>query len=125
MARRRFVAEIPALALAAAALCACRDPGGYQPVVAGGSAERGRIALVRYECGACHRVPGIPRAHGSVGPPLEDYGERVYLAGRYPNVPPRLVEWIRHAPALDSRTAMPDLGVTEAEARDIAAYLYE
>ena len=125
MARDGLVWRLTVLALAAVALLACRDPGGYEPVVTGGSAERGRGALIRYECGACHRIPGIPRAQGSVGPPLNDYGERVYVAGRYPNVPPRLVEWIRHAPALDSRTAMPDLGVTEAEARDIAAYLYE
>ena len=125
MARDGLVWRLTVLALAAVALLACRDPGEYEPVVTGGSAERGRAALIRYECGACHRIPRIPRAHGSVGPPLNDYGERVYVAGRYPNVPPRLVEWIRHAPALDSRTAMPDLGVTEAEARDIAAYLYE
>lgn len=125
MARIGLVSRLAVLALGVGALGACRNPGGYEPVVAGGSAERGRAALIRYECGACHRIPGIPRAHGSVGPPLEDYGARVYVAGRYPNVPSRLVEWIRHAPALDPRTAMPDLGVTEAEARDMAAYLYQ
>ncbi len=105
-------------------LGACARPGRDGPVVAGGDAGRGRAALVALECGACHRIPGIPGAHGNVGPPLDGFRERVYIAGRHPNVPDRLVAWIRDAPSLDPGTAMPDLDVSESEARDIAAYLY-
>lgn len=122
MSRTVFLLGICGLALG---MCACSKPGGQELNVAGGDVGRGRAALIAYECGACHRIPGIPGARGYVGPPLGDYRESVYVAGRYPNVPASLVEWIRHAPTLDPQTAMPELGVSETEARDIAAYLYE
>ena len=125
MPRPLLVIGVCGLALASGALCACSKPGTPEPAVAGGDVGRGRAALIAYQCGACHRIPGIPGARGNVGPPLDDYRERVYVAGRYPNVPARLVEWIRHAPTLDPQTAMPNVGVSEAEARDIAAYLYQ
>jgi cytochrome c1 len=112
------------LTLAIVASGACARPDGPDRTVDGGDGDRGRAALIAFECGACHRISGIPGARGNVGPPLDDYRERVYIAGRYPNVPERLVEWIRHAPSLDPQTAMPDFGVSDAEARDIAAYLY-
>lgn len=111
--------------LAAAALAAgCAEPGGYRPRVEGGDAGRGAEAIRRHECGACHRIPGILGARGSVGPTLEHFRRRVYIAGRYPNTPRYLVPWIRNAPAHAPATAMPDLDVGAAEARDIAAYLY-
>jgi len=34
------------------------------------------------------------------------------------------VRWIQNPPAIDSKTAMPFLGVSERDARDIAEYLY-
>jgi cytochrome c1 len=34
------------------------------------------------------------------------------------------MRWIRDPPGVDAKTAMPRLGVTEPDARDIAAYLY-
>lgn len=112
------------LALAIVASGACARPDGQERTVDGGDADRGRAALIAFDCGACHRISGIPGARGHVGPPLDDYRDRVYIAGRYPNVPERLVEWIRDAPSLDPQTAMPYLAVSDAEARDIAAYLY-
>lgn len=116
-------AAFPCL-LAGIFLAACGPSGRDVPIVADGDAERGRAALVALECGACHRIPGIPGAHGTVGPPLGDFRERVFLAGTHPNAPDRLVAWIVDAPSLDPGTAMPDLEVSETEARDIAAYLY-
>ena len=106
------------------ALCSCARPERNELIVAGGDSGRGRAALIALECGACHRIPGIPGARGTVGPPLDGFRKRVYIAGRHPNVPDRLVEWIRDAPSVDPGTAMPDLDVSESEARDIAAYLY-
>jgi cytochrome c1 len=41
-----------------------------------------------------------------------------------PNTPENLVRWLRDPQKLNPRTAMPDLGVTERDAQDIAAYLY-
>lgn len=89
----------------------------------GGDVEAGRAALQRYGCGGCHRIPGVPGASGRVGPPLADLVRRSILAGRLPNEPAGLIRWIREPRAVDPQTAMPDLAVTEGDARDIAAYL--
>jgi cytochrome c len=81
--------------------------------------------LIRaYGCGACHAIPGIQRADSKVGPPLQEVRERVYIAGVTPNTPQNLTRWIEHPHEVDPRTAMPELGVTPEDARDIAAYLY-
>jgi cytochrome c1 len=45
------------------------------------------------------------------------------LAGRLPNGPENLERWLRGPQAVKPGSAMPDLGVTERDARDIAAYL--
>jgi mono/diheme cytochrome c family protein len=92
--------------------------------IAGGDAERGRALIQRYECGSCHRIDGVRGAKGVVGPPLTDYAQRVLLAGIVPNAPRTLVPWLMNPPAFDPRTGMPNLGITEAEAKDIATYLY-
>lgn len=69
-------------------------------------------------------IPGVPGARGLVGPPLGDVVSRVYVAGVLNNTPDNLVRWISDPKAIDERTAMPNVGVSESEARDIAAYLY-
>lgn len=86
---------------------------------------RGREAIVRHGCGACHVIPGIRTATGRVGPRLNGIGGQVYVAGVLPNTPENLVRWIRFPQDINPRTAMPNLGVSEQEARDIAAYLFE
>jgi cytochrome c1 len=121
----KHAAGLASLAVAGIVLGACARPERHDPTVAGGDADRGHAALVAHECGACHRIPGIPGARGTVGPPLDDLRDRLYIAGQLPNEPDRVVDWIVDAPSLDPQTAMPDLAVSKAEARDIAAYLYQ
>ena len=108
----------------AVGLAACAPAPDFHPIVAGGDPGRGRAALERYECGVCHVIPGVRGARGYVGPSLADYRLRVYIAGKYPNLPDVLVRWIRDPPALAPESAMPDVGVSDEEARDMAAYLY-
>lgn len=84
----------------------------------------GKLLLRQYGCGTCHEIPGVAAARGKVGPPLEHIASRVYLAGRIANTPENLAHWIRQPQAVDPRTAMPDMQVTEAHARDMVAYLY-
>jgi hypothetical protein len=48
----------------------------------------------------------------------------VAIAGRFPNTPENLIAWIMHPQALDPGNIMPDMGVPEAVARDMAAYLF-
>ncbi|HEU4954898.1 MAG TPA: cytochrome c oxidase assembly protein, partial [Gemmatimonadales bacterium] len=92
--------------------------------VAGGDPERGAGAFRRYGCGSCHSVDGVPGASGLVGPPLGGIGARAYVAGVLTNTPEHLAQWIRSPQEVDSLTAMPDLGVSATDARDIATWLY-
>lgn len=103
------------------ALAAC---GERAPAALGGDRENGRLLLRQFGCGTCHAIPGVATADGRVGPPLAGIARRVYLAGVLPNTPENMARFIRAPQQADPRTAMPDLGVTEAHARDMVAYLY-
>lgn len=92
--------------------------------VHGGDPERGRRAMLRHGCGGCHAIPGVSGAAGRVGPSLDGFAERTYVAGQLPNTPEHLIAWLLDPPRYAPGTAMPKLPVTESEARDMAAYLY-
>jgi cytochrome c2 len=110
------------LALAIAlALSGC---SGEEPPALGGNPENGQLLLRQFACGSCHSIPGVANAAGKVGPPLEGVAKRVYLGGVLPNTPENMVSFIREPHKADPRTAMPAMGVTEAHARDMVAYLY-
>ena len=114
-------------ALAVAVLAACdggREAREQAALATGGSPERGVAAIRHYGCGACHTIEAVPGANGRVGPPLTTLATRAYIGGATPNTPENLVGWIRNPKAFSPQTAMPVLGVTESDARDIAAYLY-
>ncbi len=89
-----------------------------------GNAEHGKELIASYGCGSCHWIPGIRAARGMVGPPLLSFADRTMIAGELPNTPDNLAHWIEHPRQVEPKTAMPELGVTPAEADDIAAYLY-
>jgi cytochrome c len=113
------------LVAALAALAACNQPRTTPDrQVPGGEPGRGPAALARYGCGGCHVIPGVTNADGRVGPPLNDFADRGFVGGVAGNNPDSLVEWIRRPDHLNPGTAMPNLGVTEQDARDMAAYLY-
>ena len=100
----------------------------YRPpmakVVSGGDAAQGVQAFEDYGCGACHVIAGVSGAAGAVGPSLNDLSQHAYIAGKLQNTPDNLVQWIRFPQEVDPGVDMPDLGVTEAAARDMVAYLY-
>jgi cytochrome c len=115
-----------AMALTASLESGCTPARSSPPMrqVPGGDPDRGRDALVAYGCGGCHAIPGVGEAESWVAPPLERYSERSFIAGILSNNADNLIAWIMHPQRLDPRTAMPELGVTEEDARDMAAYLY-
>ena len=90
----------------------------------GGDPARGRAAIERYGCGTCHTIPGVRGAEAQVGPPLEKVAGRMYIGGVLTNSPENMIRWIRDPHSVDALTAMPTLGVSDQEARDIASYLY-
>jgi mono/diheme cytochrome c family protein len=116
--------SVPVLLVAMLALCACANDTSYEPEVPQGDPRRGRAALADFECGVCHAIPGVAGANGTVGPPLDSMRRNVYIAGKFPNTPDTLVRFIIDAPELAPETAMPNMGVAEQQARDMAAYLY-
>lgn len=86
-------------------------------------AERGRRLLTQYQCGSCHVIPGVSGATGRTAPTLATFGRRSYIAGQWPNVSDALVRWIVEPRSLLPAATMPAMGVGEADARDMAAYL--
>ena len=74
-------------------------------------------------CSFCHTIPGVRGADGTVGPPLTQFGRRVYIAGSLVNNQENLVYWIQEPDEVEPGTAMPDLGVSEEDALNMSAYL--
>jgi cytochrome c len=89
-----------------------------------GDPARAPVLIRRYGCAGCHTISGIPGGDGQVGSSLVHLRQRVYIAGVAPNSPDNLIRWIVSPQTFSPRTAMPATGISEAEARDIAAYLY-
>lgn len=90
-----------------------------------GDRMEGKTALTQYACTACHIIDGIVGRDIRVGPPLRNLADQRYIAGIVPNTPQNLVRWIRAPQEMDPLSAMPDMGVTADDARDMAAYLYD
>ena len=77
----------------------------------------------QYACATCHVIPGITGATRQVGPPLKGMATRSYIAGVLENTGDNMVRWLMFPTRISPPTAMPDLGVTEQDARDMAAYI--
>ena len=117
----RALALAPALALTAA----CKAPPDQRQFVPVADATSGKAAIEQVGCGSCHIIPGVAWPQGKVGPELDGLAERALIAGKLPNRPDVLAVYIRNAPALVPGSGMPAMPVSETQARDIAAYLYE
>jgi cytochrome c2 len=114
-----------ALVIVALLLSACADHDRqWAAEMTGGNSARGETAIRSYGCQSCHTIPGIRGTRALVGPPLAGIASRSYIAGVMSNTPTHMIEWLRDPPKIDSLTAMPNMNVTERDARDIAAYLY-
>jgi cytochrome c1 len=120
--------QIAAFVVAGLLLSGCRgsnpDEAIAYTVDTGGTAARGREIIEQRNCGTCHTIPGIRRARGVVAAPLYWFSRRTFIAGQLPNTPENLVRWVRSPQSIEPRTAMPTVGLSEQDARDVAAYLY-
>lgn len=101
------------------ATCEARTAAAAMP----GDARRGAKALYQYACNACHTIPGVTGSSPQVGPSLAGMARRAMIGGRLANTPDNMVRWLRRTHEVDPRTAMPEMGLAEQDARDIAAYL--
>jgi len=114
-----FALACPSLLLAG---CDARSEQG--PPNFSGDPKRGMALIQHYGCGNCHLIPNISDAKGNVGPPLLHVGTRTYLAGFISNSPENMARWIQNPQKALPGNAMPQMGVTPQEARDITAFLY-
>jgi len=80
-------------------------------------------AIMSGQCSSCHRIPGVPGAVGDIGPSLKGFARRPTLAGKLANDPANRVRWLMHPQQVLPGSAMPDLGLSEDQARKIADYL--
>ena len=98
-------------------------PATERPAERPADLRAGRDAMHQYLCATCHMIPGVVGAQHEVGPSLAGMANRPLIAGSLPNTPETMAAWLRdpgrHAPG----TAMPDLAVTQQDARDMAAFL--
>src|SRR5438270_7827929 len=92
--------------------------------ITGGDPNRGEALFIEYGCGSCHAVQNVRTATGNVGPPLDGIATRVILAGHLANNPANMEHWIQDPQQVSPGTAMPDLNVSQRDARDITAFLY-
>lgn len=90
-----------------------------------GNAQQGRQAILQYGCGGCHELASMGKATGRVGPRLTDIREQIYIAGVLSNQPDNMVRWLMDPRDASPQTAMPDLSVTEQDAKNMSAYLYD
>jgi putative membrane protein len=134
IARRIAMPLVVSATLLSAASCGdISDDTGAEPRAASelparpasGNTEVGRAAIERYGCGACHIIPGVPRARGLTGPPLDHFGRRGFIAGALVNTPENLALWIRDPWQVEPGTVMPDMGVSQEEAEAMAEYLLD
>ena len=76
-------------------------------------------------CAGCHTISGVPGAQGQIGPRLDStLVSKLYIAGVLPNSRENMIQWLRSSRELVPHTAMTSTGISEQEARDVAAYLY-
>jgi mono/diheme cytochrome c family protein len=89
-----------------------------------GDARVGRAIIAEQACGACHRIPGVSQADGKAAPPLDHFASQPTIAGVLPNKPAELVRFLQEPESVVKGGAMPNMALTETQARQIAAYLY-
>jgi cytochrome c len=81
-------------------------------------------AVMAQQCAACHTIPGVPGAFGDMAPSLKGIAKHPQIGGgKLANNQANMVRWLMHPQAVSPATAMPDLGLTSAQATKIAAYL--
>jgi cytochrome c2 len=121
----RHFRAIGALGLVLTLAAGCRANSKKEAArLTGGDPDRGVERIGYYGCGACHSIPGVQGADATVGPSLDRIAVRTYLGGHLANTPANMMKWIQKPQEINKGTAMPEMGVTDQDARDIAAHLY-
>jgi cytochrome c2 len=124
MRRALLIASFAVAATIVLVTSGCGGGAVHRVEIRGARPDAAPALIEAYGCGACHTISGITGADAHVGPSLVHLSQRATIAGVLPNTPENLVRWLMSPQQIAPGTIMPDLGVGEPEARDIAAYLY-
>jgi cytochrome c oxidase subunit 2 len=93
-----------------------------EPVEPTGLAAEGKALYARSACVGCHTIRGV--STGIIGPDLTHFGSRaLFGAALWPTTPEHVVDWLKDPPALKPGAKMPNLNLSDDEARALAAYL--
>jgi cytochrome c oxidase subunit 2 len=87
-----------------------------------GPAAAGKAIYAASACVGCHTIKGV--SAGVLGPDLTHFGSRTMLAaGMWPNTVENVAEWVKDPQRLKPGVKMPALGLTDEQAKALAAYL--
>ncbi|MBI3630427.1 MAG: cytochrome c oxidase subunit II [Candidatus Rokubacteria bacterium] len=82
----------------------------------------GAALFARSACVGCHTILGV--SAGVIGPDLTHFGSRgTVAAGILPSTLDNVAAWVKDPQALKPGVKMPALGLTDEQARAVAAYL--
>lgn len=119
----RILRLVTAVAIASGA--ACKPPPDTRWTVDAEAAKRGRAVVEKVQCAACHEIEGIEWPKGMTGPSLATFDDRGMIAGSLPNRPDVLAAFVRNAPGVKPGSPMPPMPISQREAEEVAAFLYE
>jgi hypothetical protein len=97
---------VASIVLACVFLAACDGPPDRTPTLGDADVARGRQLVADKGCVACHSFPDVKWPRGGLGPSLENFGRQGLIAGRLPNQPGPLMQFVpvtgaRHGDAGD------------------------
>jgi cytochrome c2 len=97
-----------------------------KPAELSGAAAEGKEVFLAKGCVACHRAPNVPEAQGTMGPNLARIGNPTVhpkIAAVVDNTPENMKRWLQEPQKVKPGSAMPSLGLTDAEAVSLTAFL--
>jgi cytochrome c2 len=115
---------IPLLMALTLACNRAEAPAAPPTTADGGDPARGRQLVAQYACNVCHVVPGTEGPQGALGPSLVGVASRATISlGTVPNTPENLRRFIQEPASMNPQSTMPPIGLPDADARDLAAFL--
>ena len=92
------------------------------PAEPSGAAATGKAVFAGSACVGCHTIKGV--SAGVLAPDLTHFGSRsMFAAGMWPTTPENVAEWVKDPQRLKPGVKMPTLGLTDEQAKAVAAYL--
>ncbi len=92
------------------------------PAEPAGPAAAGKAVFAASACVGCHTIKGV--SAGTLAPDLTHFGSRgMFAAGMWPTTPENVAEWVKNPQRLKPGVKMPVLGLTDEQAKAVAAYL--